>query len=259
MKFNPYSISKMSTFNQCPKKFEFSYINKIKIDVPQNVALYKGSYIHEVLENNFDYDVPFETNEIFTEKEKEKAKEIIKKFEGSELGAKYKILIPVSNLEEKFGFKIEDKQIVLTDFWDKEGWFRGAIDLYIIHNNRGVVVDYKSGKDHSLNEDFGTDQAMMYSIYLFTKYPNINEVKGVFCFVEHSTEKSILFKREKLTEYLKHFYTKTKKVEQEKIFGPNVSALCDYCDYFSEGLCTAPSEHKKRTETFIQNKISLDF
>jgi len=263
MKYNPYSISKIGTYIQCPYKFKLQYIDKIKVPFTYNLALYKGSFIHEVLENNFNYNIDFKINDIFTETEKEKAVKIIKNFESSELGNKYKKLIPLSNIEEKFGFiepkKDNNYKIYISDFWDNNSWFRGAIDLYYVKDDIGIVVDWKSGKDHSEEDDFGIDQAMMYAIYIFSKYPTIKEVKAFFVFVEHNTEKRIIFSRSKLNSYLKHFYTKTKTIETDSIFKEEVSALCEYCDFHNHNHCTAFNDNKNKTNNFIESKISLDF
>ena len=49
MRFSPYSFSRMSSYETCPKKFQFSYIDKIPVN-RSTTALDKGSYIHHCLE-----------------------------------------------------------------------------------------------------------------------------------------------------------------------------------------------------------------
>ena len=51
MIYNPYSISKIGTYAQCPKKFDYLYIQKLRGLFSANKALYKGSYIHWMLEH----------------------------------------------------------------------------------------------------------------------------------------------------------------------------------------------------------------
>ena len=132
MKYNPYSVSKLASYSSCPAKFKFNYIDKIKIDAPTNLALQKGSFIHAVLEHNFDYDIDVKIDDVFTLDEKNKTIKIIKDFEESELGIKYKKIISIAILEEDFALKIQDGKLVFTSFFDKEGFIRGSADLYLL-------------------------------------------------------------------------------------------------------------------------------
>ena len=195
MKHSPYSISKLSTYSQCPKKFYLNYIVKQKVPVSKNIALYKGSAIHKILEHKFDYTIDIETNEVFTEEEKTKAINIVKDFEKTELGQKYKKIMEVATSEEDFAFKIIDGKLELSNFWDKDSWCRGSADMFLKRGKQYVIFDYKSGKDKSNEDSFGIEQGMMYSIVGFIKHPDINNIKAIFCFVEHETEKIIIIQK----------------------------------------------------------------
>jgi hypothetical protein len=262
LKYNPYSISKLGTFETCPKKFKFHYIDKIKIDAPQALALQKGNYIHEIIEEDYNYDVPRKTNDIFTIEEKENAKEIVRNFENSELGQKYKEIShnnPTAKHEEKFGFKIVDRGLELCPWDSKDTWIRGALDFQYREDYIHYNIDWKSGKDKSQDEFFGINQSKAYSIFLLLKHPEIDTVVSKFVFIEHATEKSITYTRDKLSDYIRDFYMLTKEVEDSQIFKENISALCDYCDFYNHGFCSAPEEAKQKTEEFKGTKISLDF
>lgn len=261
MKFNPYSVSKLGTYNQCPLKFKLNYIEKIRVPFTYNVALYKGSYIHEILEHNYDYDTPFKTNEIFTEQEKEKSKSIVKTFENSDLGIKYKKIALSDEFksvhEEKFGYKIVNSKLEICDYWDKECWIRGAIDFQYIDGDKVYNIDWKSGKSHATEKDFGITQSTAYSIFLFLKYPEIDTVVSNFVFVEHSNEKEIIYTRDKFNEYVKYFYDMTKTVEIDEIYKEDVGALCDWCDFYKHGYCNKPKEKAEITDTFMNSKITF--
>ena len=229
MKFNPYSISKIGTFTSCKRKFDFHYIQKIRIDGPTAIALQKGSYIHQVIEEDYNYNTPFKTNEIFTPEEKAKADTIIRTFENSTIGQNYKTIAYMdmynSIHEEKFGLKIENSKVVICSYYDKDAWIRGAIDFQYVNPGDGsgdeVVaynIDWKSGKDKSEDPDFGINQSMAYSIFLMLKFPNITRFVSKFVFIEHCTEKEIVYSRYKFNEYVRHFYNLTKEIENTEIF-----------------------------------------
>ncbi len=258
MKYSPYSISKSGMFLDCQKKFKLKYVDKIKTEFTYNVALYKGSYIHEIIENEYDYDTKFDTNEIFTQEEKDKAKKIVKSFEKSDLG-KFYSSIEDGLHEEQFGLKIENGKLVICSYWDKGAWYRGAIDYQFKNGKVANNIDWKSGADKSNLESFGIEQSMMYSIFLFLKYPDITKVVSKFVFVEHCTEKTIKYTRDKFTEYVKHFYKLTKNIEAEEEFKANITPLCDWCDYQRESICTEKTDLVKHTNSTAENISKQNF
>lgn len=243
----------MGSYETCPRKFKLNYIDKIKVDSEPSLALARGSFTHIVLENNFDYDIDFPTNDIFTQTEKDKTIEMIKKFRVSDLGKMIEKLIPISIIEEDFAF---NAKMELVDFKDKTAWLRGSGDLiyYNKEHKKASIIDYKTGKDKSQDEKFGLEQGIMYGIYVLYKFPDIQEVKATFVFVEHSTKKSFMIYRSELPKYLKMFFDKTKNIEGDKFFPEKVTALCDYCD-FKDIHCDAPSRRFEDTESFMKTKI----
>ena len=249
MKYNPYSTSKAECYLQCPKKFDFKYKQKIKIPFISNLALLKGSYIHKVIEENFNYNTEYSINDIFTKEEREKADLIILNFENSIIGKELKTKTLIN--EEQFGIKIVNSNIVLADYNDPDVWYRGAIDAYFIED---IIhcIDYKSGKDKADDEEFGINQSKIYAIYLFLKYPNINVIKSRFLFVEHNTEKTIIYKRELIPSYVKDFYKTTKIIENDSSDRKVVTALCDYCDFFIHNHCDAEDDI---ANDFMNSKI----
>lgn len=263
MIYHPYSISKLGTYTQCPLKFKFKYIDKIRVPFTMNVALYKGSYIHKIIEEDFNYDTEFKTTSVFTPEEKAKAEAIVRNFEASELGQFYKGIVANPNIphqhEGKFAIKIVDSKLVLCGYGDKDAWIRGALDLEYEEPKTVYNVDWKSGKNKSQDKEFGIDQSMAYSIYLMLKYPHIDTFVSKFVFVEHNDEKEIIYYRSKLNEYIKHFYDQTKKVETDNHYDAEVTALCGWCDFSNHGYCTKPEEKENMLKKLMDKPISFDF
>jgi hypothetical protein len=248
----------MNSFFNCQKKFKLSYIDKIRIDSEPSLPLFRGSYAHEILEHNFDYNISVELNHVFDEEQARKVREMIKEFSETKLGKAIKALInhKDSVLEEDFAFT---SKLTLTSFKDKNSWFRGSADLYNVELPQPLIVDYKTGKDKSEDKDFGVDQGMVYAIFLFIKFPKLMSIKAIFVFVEHGTKKEIYYSRDEFAKYMKLLYDKTIFIEGRTIFTEDVSALCEYCDYNNTEYCTAFEESKKKTESMLDSKISLDF
>jgi len=222
------------------------------------LALFRGSYAHEILEHNFDYSISKKLNHVFTQEEADKVVDMIKEFRKTKLGNSVDKLInhPDSVLEEDFAF---NPKLKIVDFKDKSAWFRGSADLYNIKLPQPLIVDYKTGKDKSGDEDFGEEQGMVYAIYLFIKYPNLFSIKAIFIFIEHSTKKEIYYTRDKLAIYMRLLYDKTIYIERTNNFKADVTALCDYCDFNDTEFCSAQKELKEKSTKFMGESISLDF
>ncbi len=90
MKYAPYSFSKISLFEQCPLKFKFNYIDKLGI-FQKSLATERGSYIHELLENDTkEKETKFKFS-IATPEQQQECLDIYHKFKESELGQRYLI------------------------------------------------------------------------------------------------------------------------------------------------------------------------
>ena len=45
-----YSHSRLSSFEQCPLKFKFRYIDKLKPEIEQSIEGFLGNQVHDTLE-----------------------------------------------------------------------------------------------------------------------------------------------------------------------------------------------------------------
>lgn len=216
-------------------KFKLQYIDKVKVPFEPNLALYRGSYFHKCLEHN-DLRPNFKTNDIFTEAEKEKVIELVKKFMKTEIWINIQKREYVNELQ--FAFKYKDKKLVNTSYWNKEAWIRGAIDVHWFEDETLVIADYKTGKDKSRDTRFFTnDQMKPYAIWAFNEYPELNEVHTKFIYVEHTTERYEVFYRKDYTQLVKDLYNDTKACENGERYKKNISPLCNYCAFKEFGHC----------------------
>ena len=235
MKFAPYSHSRLDSFRSCPMKFKLQYITKQKIPFEPNLALYKGSYIHECLEYNDDRP-DFKTNKIFTEEEKALALISVKKFRESDI---WKNIISNDYINEKqFGFKIVGSKLESCSYYDKSAWIRGAIDVHWWEGKKLFIDDYKSGKDKSKDTRYFTnDQMKTYAVWAFTEYPEIDEVQTAFIYVEHDTQRHETFYRKDLRDLIKSLFDDTKACENGERYPKKISPLCDFCGFKEFGFC----------------------
>ena len=50
-----YSYSSLETYNSCPQKFQFAYVDKVPKDKRVNAITYLGNAVHRVLQKLYKY------------------------------------------------------------------------------------------------------------------------------------------------------------------------------------------------------------
>lgn len=154
-KFRLFSFSELSTYEECPKKYNYQYIQKIK--TVNNVYSYLGTLVHDHIEQF--YDSEFESN---TEMVNHYLKEYDTSpflFRGETAGCEGKECINyrkatsdyLNNLKP-LTIKFEQEKLVylpitlLTeDPFFTNFAFHGYVDLIMYHKNGSIsIIDYKT-------------------------------------------------------------------------------------------------------------------
>ena len=219
---NTFSYSKISTYQQCPLKYKFQYIDKIP--TKPSIHLIKGSKIHKLLENfeSFEYNPNTEYHDI------------VKSFMDSSLGIE--ILSKPSIREHQI--KLNENLRADDSLTKKETRFIGYIDRINVYvettpldeTSKNVeLIDFKTGKyKEPKYQDF--QQLILYSIYMFDKY-EIDSILLRFVYVEHNLENSLLLNRSSTEIYRSQLQKDIETIESDTIFKKNQSPLCPWCDY----------------------------
>ncbi len=228
---SPYSFSKINTYELCPLKFKFQYLDKLGI-FQRSLATERGSFIHLLLENHTkDKKTKFKFH-IATEEQQKECFDIFVKFLDSKLGQKY--MVKDAEAEVHFGIKKTMTGFETCSYYDKEALFRGKIDQLILKDHEALIGDYKTGKISLYPAPL---QLLMYVIWAFYEYPELEEINTSFIYVEHDKEKLYKFTRKHLFTALKKVLEKIITIENDKVFEKKEGPLCDYCDFRAAGLC----------------------
>jgi hypothetical protein len=179
----PWSVSKIDTLKQCPKKFSFNYLHKVKIDRPISKALLIGKAVHKVLQyaiTGRNLDASFE----FAIAEEKLTSEEIDEVNGyrpavSSFLTKYKNYlqkydIRESIIEKQYAIDITGKT---SKFFDNATTFiRGVVDLAMFTRTQPhlIVIDHKTGKYRDFSHY--TVQFDFYRLLLRAAYPTINGI-----------------------------------------------------------------------------------
>ena len=192
-----YSHSRLATFEQCPLKFKFRYIDKIEPDFKETIESFLGKQVHKTLEWVYNNSGDLELDDViknFIESwnnELDPNIKIIKKNQTIEnyfnKGIKFLINYFLKNSPFKDNTIATEKKVFIN--LDFEGKYRlmGFIDR-VVHNqdtNVFEIHDYKTGAIKYQNELDKDRQLALYSIAIRDNFDNVEEVDLIWHFLGH--------------------------------------------------------------------------
>ncbi len=232
------SVSKIKTFKDCKAKYRFQYIEKLPKKDWQHLSF--GKYLHEILET-FHRNIikgtedPTHINmsqcfkaatanwkEKLTPEDKKEAWSMMNLYlqqlaDITKTGSYPKII----DVERNFYINIDGK-ILLNGFID-----RVQLDPDDIYH----VADYKTSKSKTyLKKDFL--QLLTYAYVLCLENPELKVVRGSYIMLRHNFEMIVRdFKRDEILKIEKKFIEYANAIQEEKLWRPKTSKLCEYCDF----------------------------
>lgn len=215
------SKSAVLTYLQCPYKYKLQYIDKTQ--VVDTAALAKGKEVHKLIEDFFAHKV-----EIADAKEN-----VLSSLEGK----KHKKA--VDNIE-KFAKDMSPDGKTLwmpllqeVKMYNEELNFSGIVDAVFLQENDIIVVDWKTGQIHDL-ENYRFELSMYK--YLFECENNMKITHWGIYFVDHNKfvveEASIQVMRDSV-----QVVQNVRKLIVLGRFPKKTSEACSYCQYFKAKKC----------------------
>jgi hypothetical protein len=216
MKFdNAVGFSKLESFRQCPAKFKYQFIDKMKTS--GSPAMERGSKMHENIESYLNGWVTDLIPAV------ESWKEALDDLKAEDFKA-----------EQALGF---DKDWnLLPDWFGKQTWLRVKMDASFKTGTQGTAIDFKSGKYRVPS----TEQIELYGIALQAANPELENVTAEFWYLDTGeiykreyTKAELLALRAKYEKYFAPIYA-------EELWKPTPSNNCRWCDFSrtKNGPCT---------------------
>lgn len=232
------SASRVKTYRQCPRKYYYTYIEKLPRKHWDHFDL--GTLVHGTLEffhENYRNDEQERPNirRLMTECFKKQREKMIKDGENvsSEIKKEAKGLLGgyikyieengigsnIVYLEKEFELKLNDQYKI-----------QGYIDR-IDKDKDGVlhIKDYKTNKKIKYMEPF---QLQVYGIPLLDLYPDANYFKGSYIMMRfEGTHITYEFTREDVEKAKNKLIEEGDKITKEERWRAVPSILCDWCDF----------------------------
>jgi len=240
-----YSHSRLSTFEQCPLKFRFQYIDKLPPEIEQTIEGFLGNKVHDTLEWIYNQVMIGESVEL---------DQVIENYAQAWTDAfNPGIKIVREGLDEKHYFNrgikflidyftkhspFQDNTIATEERifinLDPEGIYRlqGFIDRLVHDKDANVfeIHDYKTGQIKTQKELDTDRQLALYSLGIKQQF-NADKVRLVWHFLDFDQKMTSIRTDEQLEELKQEMIRLIDKIESTKEYPACPSGLCGWCGF----------------------------
>lgn len=266
-----FSHSRLSSYETCPLRYKFAYIDRVKVEAEDTVETFLGSRAHEALEKlyrNLQFERLLSVDEVlaFFNREWEKNWNetiiIVNKEYTAEnyrkMGERY--LKDYYKRHKPFDKgKILGLETTNTLPLDKEGKYGFYIRIdRLMDMGEGVyeVHDYKTNMSLPKQEDLDKDrQLAMYSLWVREQFQDFKKVRLVWHFLAFDKEMESFRTKKQLEDLRKDVLDEIQEIEATEKFPANVTRLCFWCLY--RGMCPE-WKHEVELEDKPENEYLQD-
>ncbi|MEK6882459.1 MAG: PD-(D/E)XK nuclease family protein [Nanoarchaeota archaeon] len=228
------SISKVNQYYNCAYSFYLSYIRKEPIEkTPQQ--LIEGNEKHKIFENVID-----DAKKLSLVLNISKSAAIERAIGRNENFSKYKndcdnFVVLSKNIEQQGGNPFpEHREIKL---YDKELNIAGVIDRVDIEGDSVLLIDYKTGKEHQIDNYYF--QLAVY-VYMYEKEFKKNVSHWGIFFSKTGAMLKEEVKREEIDIAIDKIKLARLQIDESiknKDFPKNPSPLCKWCSFYQNKKC----------------------
>ncbi|MFH1511450.1 MAG: PD-(D/E)XK nuclease family protein [Candidatus Woesearchaeota archaeon] len=239
-----YSNSKLSSFEQCPLKYKFHYIDELETEIKETVEAFLGSRVHEVLHKLYK-DLRFEKLNSLPE---------LLEYYNSEWKKNWNDSIMVVRDEyDQENYRRMGERFI-TDYYNRHHPFNSSrtvgletqdfVDIhgYSVHvridrlaiAEDGVyeIHDYKTSNSLPKQDKLDSDrQLAVYSYGVKKMYPDAKNVRLVWHFLAFDKELTSVRTDDQLEQLKSDVLKVIKQIESCKEFPAKESGLCEWCEF----------------------------
>lgn len=218
------SHSRLSDFNQCPRKFYLKYIEKAQNfqmkQEDKSIHLVRGDNVHKALEGYLVKRKCGESNIPDSSlPEVQQTRPLIEQ---------YIRAFGIDNVHPEAQISIDD-QWRRVEWFAKDSYYRAILDLICLAPTVAVIGDYKTGKFKDYAPANGMGQLELSSAIALSIF-EIQEVKTIYFFVDHKKTIQKHYTQADKNKLVDHFTGEHDKVNSEKKFDPTRNEFCSYCE-----------------------------
>lgn len=202
----PWGYSKLETFEKCPQKFKFQFIDRLP--QPGSHAMERGSKMHESIESYLNGWVQGLLPEC------QSFQEAIDNLKGENFKA-----------EQAIG--LDKNWKLLPDWFHPDTWIRAKADAMYVNLVDLTVIDFKSGKYRVPS----TDQVELYAIVGGALYPEVSKITAEYWYLDTGAVYSREYTQEELMKLRAKFEKRVAPMYVNELWDPMPSMECRWCSY----------------------------
>ena len=241
-----YSHSRLATFEDCPKRFEYRYVLKIPTDT-EGIEAFVGKRVHEVLERLYKatdrgqvpslekvihryhrlFEEGFDADRVRIVREGTPV-EFYQQMGERCLTGYYRRHYPFDG-DETLGI---EQRVTFSLDETREYRFQGIIDRIVRARDGAIEIhDYKTGRRVPTQKQLDEDrQLALYQIGLADRYPD-QPMRLVWHYLQQDRKLTSTRTPEQLRILSEDTMSVVDRINTETEFKPRRSALCDWCEY----------------------------
>lgn len=225
-----YSHSKLETYRQCKLKYYYKYVKEIPA-AQNSIALMKGKLIHFKIEQDFKNNASIEESHTYNDPRMSdilvyECNDVFNRFKGTPNYNKIKSLPSIGN-EVRIGLGWDFKPV---NYDDPNVMFHGIIDYLGLKDDTAIIIDWKTGKTKKKEYFPIAHQLALYSLWAI-QVMRVNKVITTYVYLEQDETITYSYTKENLGEVVGELKKIINDIENEKVWKPSKTKLCDFCEY----------------------------
>jgi putative RecB family exonuclease len=242
-----YSHSQLETYENCPQKYKFKYIDKIRKPLEAGIEAFVGSRVHETFQKLYDdlklrkLNTLHELLRFYSSRWRQEwgpNVKIVKEGLTQESYREYGESCIRNYYEQYYPFDQSDTldtEMRLVFALDADGRHRvqGYVDR-LARRADGVyeIHDYKTSRDLPAQTYVDSSrQLALYQIGLRARWNDVERVELIWHYVSSKTSLHSSRTHEQLQDLAKRTIGLIDEIESAEEFKPVKSRLCDWCEY----------------------------
>jgi putative RecB family exonuclease len=253
-----YSHSRLSSFESCPRKFHYRYVQKLPVET-ESIEAFAGKRVHEVLERLYKaaQQSRFPSlervlrlfRELWAEHFKPETVRIARAENGPEVYRENGERCLTNYYRRHYPFDRDETlglEQRVTFSLDASGAYRvqGVIDRVVRARDGAIEIhDFKTGKWVPTQKELDRDrQLALYQIGIADKYGTDQPIRLVWHYLLRDQARTSTRTPEALADLREHTIQLIDAIHAEQNFEPRPSALCGWCE-FAE-ICPASGRQR---------------
>lgn len=208
------SYSRLSTFEQCPAKFDYLYVTKLVRDAGSEASEY-GNRVHEVLEKYGKDELDLDSLGLEGKQTLQRWGPVVDSIKNKS-GEKY----------YEFNMAVDENNRPV-DWFSSDVFIRSIADVLVVDGGVAYCLDYKTGKVRE-----NPTQLQLFAAMVFWHFPEVETVKTSFIWLKFDEVTNASYQRKYLSalwDGLKPRFDRVQETIDLGVFDTKPSGLCPWC------------------------------